>query len=106
MFVSAEQKAEAILTNRELEVLALVAAGLSAKEIAQRISIAPRTVERHIENARLKMHARNRTHLVTCALIYGLLNASLQAELLLASPYPALAKAPLPLQGGQLATSI
>ncbi|HEX7873806.1 MAG TPA: helix-turn-helix transcriptional regulator [Sphingobium sp.] len=106
MSVTSEHTIDAILTNRELEVLALVAAGLSAKEIAQRISIAPRTVERHVENARLKMHARNRTHLVTCALIHGLLNASLQAELFLNSPYPGLAKAPPCLKGGQFATSI
>ena len=63
------------LTARELEVLELVAGGLSAKEIALRIAIGPRTVERHIDNARLKMRARNRTHLVTCAIASGLLDA-------------------------------
>ncbi len=62
------------LTARELEVLELVASGLSAKEIALRVSICPRTVERHIDNARLKMRARNRTHLVTCAIASGLLD--------------------------------
>lgn len=40
-----------------------------------RIAIAPRTVERHIDNARLKMRARNRTHLVTRAIASGLLDA-------------------------------
>lgn len=63
------------LTAREVEVLTLVAAGFSAKEIAQQIAIAPRTVERHIDNARMKMHARNRAHLVTRAIASGLLNA-------------------------------
>lgn len=62
------------LTARELEVLALVADGLSAKEIALRIDIGPRTVERHIDNARLKMRARNRAHLVTRAIASGLLD--------------------------------
>ncbi len=61
------------LTNREQEILELVAIGLSAKEVALEIDIAPRTVERHIENVRLKFRARNRTHMVTCAALAGLL---------------------------------
>jgi LuxR family transcriptional regulator, transcriptional regulator of spore coat protein len=64
-----------VLTIREHEILELVAIGLSAKEVALEISIAPRTVERHIENIRLKMRARNRTHMVTCAAMSGLLQA-------------------------------
>jgi LuxR family transcriptional regulator, transcriptional regulator of spore coat protein len=62
-----------VLTAREQQVLELVAQGLSAKETAQAIDIAPRTVERHIENVRLKLRARNRTHMVTLALELGLL---------------------------------
>jgi LuxR family transcriptional regulator, transcriptional regulator of spore coat protein len=62
-----------ILTAREQQVLEYVANGLSAKQVAQEIDIAPRTVERHIENVRLKIRARNRTHMVTIALESGLL---------------------------------
>jgi LuxR family transcriptional regulator of spore coat protein len=62
-----------LLTAREQQVLELVAQGLSAKEVAQEIEIAPRTVERHIENVRLKTRARNRTHMVTLALEAGIL---------------------------------
>lgn len=62
------------LTAREQQVLELIAQGLSAKEAAQAIEIAPRTVERHIENVRLKIRARNRTHMVTLALELGLLH--------------------------------
>ena len=62
-----------LLTAREQQVLELVAHGLSAKEVAQEIEIAPRTVERHIENVRLKTRARNRTHMVTLALEAGIL---------------------------------
>ena len=36
-----------LLTTREHQVLEFVAQGLSAKEVAQEIDIAPRTVERH-----------------------------------------------------------
>lgn len=65
-----------LLTAREQQVLELVAQGLSAKEVAQEIEIAPRTVERHIENVRLKTRARNRTHMVTLALESGILMLS------------------------------
>jgi DNA-binding CsgD family transcriptional regulator len=61
------------LTHREQQVLELVAGGLSAKQIASQIGIAPRTVEGHIETVRLKMRARNKTHLVTQALQAGVL---------------------------------
>jgi len=57
------------LTRREAEVLSLVAYGYSAKEIASLIQIAPRTVERHTENLRLKLRARNRAHLITLAIL-------------------------------------
>lgn len=61
------------LTNRETEVLQLVARGRSAKEIAQELKIAPCTVERHIENVRLKTRTRNRAHLVAYVILAGLL---------------------------------
>lgn len=68
------------VTNRELEVLELVAAGYSAKEVAHQLGIAPRTVERHIENVRLKMRARNRAHMVTQAVLSGTLKLGPEPE--------------------------
>jgi DNA-binding CsgD family transcriptional regulator len=61
------------LTPRELEILELVANGFSAKEVANALGIAPRTVERHTENVRMKMRARNRPHMVTLAISMGIL---------------------------------
>ena len=61
------------LTPREQQVLELVPGGYSAKEAANEIGIAPRTVERHIENVRLKMRAKNRAHMVTQAVLAGML---------------------------------
>jgi DNA-binding NarL/FixJ family response regulator len=61
------------LTRREQQILEFVAHGWSAKQVAQRIDIAPRTVERHIENIRAKMNARNTPHMITCAFSNGLL---------------------------------
>lgn len=63
------------LTSREVEVLDLVASGYSAKEVAQLLDIAPSTVERHIENVRLKTRTRNRAHMVAFVLREGLLEA-------------------------------
>jgi DNA-binding NarL/FixJ family response regulator len=38
------------LTNREVEVLRLIARGLSHREVAQRLTITPKTAEHHIEH--------------------------------------------------------
>ncbi|WP_298335243.1 helix-turn-helix transcriptional regulator [uncultured Erythrobacter sp.] len=61
------------LTLRETEILKLAALGLTTKEMAQRAGIAPSTVERHIENTRLKMRAKNRVHMISKAIAAGLL---------------------------------
>ncbi|WP_022681634.1 helix-turn-helix domain-containing protein [Sphingobium bisphenolivorans] len=60
------------ITQRELQILELIAYGFSAKEVAQAISIAPRTVEGHIDTIRLKLQARNRAHMVAKAVACGL----------------------------------
>jgi len=60
------------LTGREHQVLALVVEGFSAKEIAYRLSIAPRTVECHIDHLRTKTQSRNRAQLVAIAVRSGL----------------------------------
>ena len=61
------------LTLRETDVLRLIADGLSAKQVAQKLDIAPRTVEHHIDHARLKTRTLNRVHLVAFAMHEGLL---------------------------------
>ncbi|MCA9862696.1 MAG: tetratricopeptide repeat protein [Thermomicrobiales bacterium] len=48
------------LTRRELEVLALLAEHLSDREIADRLFLSPRTIERHVSNILLKMESPNR----------------------------------------------
>ena len=82
---------QAHLTPRELEILELVANGFSAKEVANTLGIAPRTVERHTENARTKMRARNRPHMVTLAISAGILliEPSATSPLYAGSPYDA-----------------
>jgi DNA-binding NarL/FixJ family response regulator len=51
------------LTARELEIAGLVAAGDSNPDIASRLFLSRKTVERHVSNILLKTGARNRTEL-------------------------------------------
>lgn len=69
------------LTNREAEVLKLVSLGLSAKEAAIELEISPCTVERHVENVRLKTRTRNRAHMIAHVIREGLLSGDPQTEL-------------------------
>jgi DNA-binding CsgD family transcriptional regulator len=55
------------ITARESDVLMLVAEGLANKEIAARLHVSPRTVEKHIESLLRKAGARSRTQLVAIA---------------------------------------
>ncbi len=56
------------LTQRERELLALMARGLSNQEISNRLSIAMPTVKFHVTNILAKLHADNRTEAVLTAL--------------------------------------
>ena len=56
------------LTKRELEILRLMAGGLSNREIAERLIIATGTVSKHSNNIFLKLSVRNRTEAVSLAL--------------------------------------
>lgn len=53
------------LTDRELEVAELVAAGLTNQAIARRLSVAPRTAETHVENIRRKLEVRSRAQIAS-----------------------------------------
>lgn len=55
------------LSEREIEVLQLIAAGLSNQEIADRLVIAPGTVKRHINNIYGKLQVASRTQAVAVA---------------------------------------
>jgi DNA-binding NarL/FixJ family response regulator len=60
------------LTDREREVVALVAAGMSNEEIAAELIISPATARTHVSRAMVKVHARDRAQLVMLAYESGL----------------------------------
>jgi DNA-binding NarL/FixJ family response regulator len=62
----------ATLTDREREITALAAHGLSNQEIAERLVVSPLTVRTHIHRAMMKVRARDRAQLVVIAYQTGL----------------------------------
>lgn len=60
------------LTERELEVLRLIAAGHSNREIADRLYISEATVQTHVSNILGKLHLKNRSQATVYALRHGL----------------------------------
>ena len=63
----AHQADLALLTEREREVMALVARGLSNSEIATELYISPATAKTHVSRVMMKLAARDRAQLVTLA---------------------------------------
>ncbi|MDO8672050.1 MAG: helix-turn-helix transcriptional regulator, partial [Dehalococcoidia bacterium] len=62
------------VSERELEVARLVAEGLTATEIARRLTISPRTVTTHLEHIYARLHISSRAALVRQVMEAGLLN--------------------------------
>jgi DNA-binding NarL/FixJ family response regulator len=60
------------LTDREREVMALVAEGLSNEQIAKRLFMSPATAKTHVSRAMIKLNARDRAQLVVFAYESGL----------------------------------
>jgi len=60
------------LTEREHEILSLVAQGLSNDEIASKLFISPATAKTHVSRVMMKLHARDRAQLVVMAYESGL----------------------------------
>jgi DNA-binding NarL/FixJ family response regulator len=73
--LSGEPQENNSLSERELQVIELVATGLTNQEIAKRLEISKRTVDNHISNILMKIapddRSRNRVALVRWALQWG-----------------------------------
>ena len=63
-----------ILTARETQIIALIASGESSRTIAERLTISPKTVERHRENLMAKLNLHNRSDLTRYAIRAGIVD--------------------------------
>jgi NarL family two-component system response regulator LiaR len=70
--VSGERPAPAALTDRELEVLRLIARGMSNKQIASELVVSEKTVKTHVSNILAKLHLDDRTQAALYAVREGL----------------------------------
>ena len=60
------------LTERETEILKMVATGMSYKQIAARLVLSHRTVQNHVQNTLRKLQMNNRVQLTRWAIEHGL----------------------------------
>jgi len=65
-----------VLTEREREVVALVAQGLTNDEIASELVVSPATARTHVSRAMVKLNARDRAQVVVFAYQSGLVRPS------------------------------
>jgi DNA-binding NarL/FixJ family response regulator len=72
-FAPKSDQPEPLLSDREREVLELIAAGSTNREIAQELYLSPHTVKEHTSALYRKLHARNRAEAVQRAQRIGLL---------------------------------
>lgn len=63
-----------VLSEREREVLDLVADGLTGEQIAERLFLSPETIRTHLRNAMNKLEASTRAHAIAIALRQGLIS--------------------------------
>lgn len=66
------------LTARELQILKLLVNGMSNRDIAERLSISPKTVENHRTRTMAKLGVHSRTELLNYALKNGLIDSAFQ----------------------------
>jgi DNA-binding CsgD family transcriptional regulator len=66
-----ESQGSGVLSDRELQIVELVASGLTNQEIAEKLEISKRTVDNHVSNILTKTATGNRVALVRWALQWG-----------------------------------
>lgn len=69
--MASESQVAGSLSERELQIVELVAAGLTNQEIAEKLEISKRTVDNHVSNILTKTATGNRVALVRWALQWG-----------------------------------
>ncbi|MEM6342793.1 MAG: response regulator transcription factor [Bacteroidota bacterium] len=75
-----EQKPKPKISKRELEIIRVLAKGITSDEIGVNLQIAPNTVHTHLRNIRKKLGARNSQELLMKAVQIGLIDPSLGTD--------------------------
>jgi DNA-binding CsgD family transcriptional regulator len=65
---------KAVLTPRERQIVEMLAQGSTGEQIAQQLVLSPETVQKHVHNAKRKIGAETRAHLIALALTRGLID--------------------------------
>lgn len=63
-----------VLTPRERQVVEMLATGYTGEQIAQKLVLSPETVQKHVHNAKRKVGAETRAHLIALTLTRGLID--------------------------------
>jgi DNA-binding CsgD family transcriptional regulator len=66
------------LTPRERQIVEMLAGGATGEQIAQELVLSPETVQKHVHNAKRKVGAATRAHLIALALTRGLIDPVLR----------------------------
>ena len=67
-----------VLTRRERQIVEMLARGATGERIAQELVLSPETVQKHVHNAKRKIGAETRAHLIALALTRGLIDPALE----------------------------
>ena len=65
---------KAVLTPRERQIVEMLATGYTGEQIAQQLVLSPETVQKHVHNAKRKVGAETRAHLIALTLTRGLID--------------------------------
>ena len=68
----------ATLTRRERQIVEMLACGSTGEQIAQELVLSPETVQKHVHNAKRKIGAETRAHLIALALTRGLIDPAVE----------------------------
>jgi DNA-binding NarL/FixJ family response regulator len=77
---STSSRSSDVLSRREVEVLRLIAKGLTNRAIARTVGIAPRTADQHAHNILVKVGARSRAEAIRYAIEHELVSAVVSSE--------------------------
>jgi DNA-binding CsgD family transcriptional regulator len=74
MYILATSNGTPVLTPRERQIVEMLARGSTGEQIARELVLSPETVQKHVHNAKRKVGAETRAHLIALTLTRGLID--------------------------------